>query len=126
MKVGSEVGELITLDEYTIQMRYPKPKPMLLQELTTMREFFRPQHYLEPYHPVTGDPEVIKAFGCAIWFGSGAMDGVELDEDTPRDIPRGSPCDCYRRHGNRQPSRHRRGTWIKSSKSRRKIYGPST
>ncbi|MGI5867994.1 MAG: ABC transporter substrate-binding protein [Kiritimatiellia bacterium] len=61
MVVGGEVGDIVALDEHTVQFRFPKPHGAFLEMLAFQTIPYSPKHYLSPYHPELGDPALIEA-----------------------------------------------------------------
>lgn len=60
MEVGGGLGSMKALDDTTLQMTFPSPYPRLLYALAAPAMSVGPKHYLEQYHPDTGDPEKIR------------------------------------------------------------------
>jgi ABC-type dipeptide/oligopeptide/nickel transport system permease component/ABC-type transport system substrate-binding protein len=61
MVVGGEVGDLVALDETTVQFRFPKPHGAFLEMLAFNAVPYSPRHYLSQFHPKLGDPALIEA-----------------------------------------------------------------
>jgi len=60
MVVEGEVGEIEALDAHTLEFRFPKPYSLFVEMLLHRRYVYSPKHYMKPYHPELGDPELIE------------------------------------------------------------------
>ena len=61
MKIAGQIGELIKVDKYTVKFVFPIPHTLFLERLAAARNLAIPRHYMEKYHPVVGDDELIEA-----------------------------------------------------------------
>ncbi|HKJ90006.1 MAG TPA: ABC transporter substrate-binding protein, partial [Oceanipulchritudo sp.] len=64
-----ETGRVEKIDTHTIRFRFEEPNGLFLQALATIAgrdPTGSPAHYLRPYHPRIGDPELIEA-GMKAW-----------------------------------------------------------
>ena len=61
MKVGGKKGEIIMVDSHTVKFIFPVSHSLLLERLAPTVEFFSPRHYLESYHPILGNSDLIEA-----------------------------------------------------------------
>jgi ABC-type dipeptide/oligopeptide/nickel transport system permease component/ABC-type transport system substrate-binding protein len=61
MRIGGEVGRVEKVDEYTVRFVFPAPHGLFIERLANVHSFALPKHYLEKFHPETGDPELIAA-----------------------------------------------------------------
>lgn len=61
MKINGQVGDIVKIDDLTVQFRFPAPYVMLLEILASLQfeSYAAPRHYLEKYHPALGDPAAI-------------------------------------------------------------------
>ena len=60
MTVHGQPGEVEKVDEVTVRFTFPEPNGLLLEQLTRA-VCYAPRHYLAPFLPESGDPELIKA-----------------------------------------------------------------
>lgn len=60
MMVRGERGTVEIVDHLTVRFRFPYPHALFAENMAT-NAFWSPRHYLEPYHPETGDPELREA-----------------------------------------------------------------
>jgi ABC-type dipeptide/oligopeptide/nickel transport system permease component/ABC-type transport system substrate-binding protein len=58
MRVRGETGEIVRVDDYTLRFVFPHPHVLFLEILTNSDDYAAPRHYLEPFHPNLGDPEL--------------------------------------------------------------------
>jgi len=60
MVTGDENGEIVKVSNYEVKFVFKKPHPMFLQLMLGYHEPpFLPEHYMAPFHPDTGDQEMI-------------------------------------------------------------------
>ena len=63
MKAAGQPGRAEKVDDYTVRFVFPVPN-LLFPEMITFAisfQIYAPRHYLEPYHPIYGDRELIEA-----------------------------------------------------------------
>lgn len=60
MIVGGEQGKIFKIDDHTVKFIFPKPYGVFLEHLGRAWWFCSPRHYMEKYHPVLGDDELIE------------------------------------------------------------------
>ncbi len=62
MKLKGEKGDIVKIDAHTVKFKFPTSYALLLERLAPAHgiEFFSPRHYLEPYHPLHGDSDLIE------------------------------------------------------------------
>ncbi|NLB70035.1 MAG: ABC transporter permease subunit, partial [Lentisphaerae bacterium] len=61
MVSGGEVGDVVAVDDYTVEFRFPNPHGTFLEMVAFNASPYSPKHYLGPYHPEIGDRELIEA-----------------------------------------------------------------
>jgi ABC-type dipeptide/oligopeptide/nickel transport system permease component/ABC-type transport system substrate-binding protein len=61
MRVAGEAGTVEVVDDYTVRYIFPHPHALFLERLAHELDFARPRHYLMPYHPEWGDPELMES-----------------------------------------------------------------
>lgn len=61
MRIGGRTGNIIRIDEHTVEFRFPVPNPRFPEMLPRAFDYASPRHYLAPLHPARGDPERIAA-----------------------------------------------------------------
>ena len=61
MKIAGQTGEILKIDEYTLKYVFPLPHALFLERLADARNLATPRHYMEKYHPLVGDDELIEA-----------------------------------------------------------------
>jgi ABC-type dipeptide/oligopeptide/nickel transport system permease component/ABC-type transport system substrate-binding protein len=57
MRIKGELGEIEKVDDHTVRFRFPHPHA-IFPEIMAGSVFWAPRHYLEPFHPEVGDPEL--------------------------------------------------------------------
>jgi len=63
MKVGPDPGNVEKVDDYTVKFTFPRPNGLFVAKLATAQGagvIGSPEHYLRPYHPTLGDPDLIR------------------------------------------------------------------
>jgi ABC-type transport system substrate-binding protein len=70
MQVRGESGRVEKIDDYTVRFIFPHPYAIFLEALTNQADWPLPSHYLRPFHPVEGDPEVIERTMKALQLAS--------------------------------------------------------
>lgn len=62
MKINGRPGDIVQLDDLTVQFRFPEPYVLLPEVLASLQfeSYAAPRHYLEKFHPTLGDPAVIE------------------------------------------------------------------
>ncbi len=61
MKIKGKPGEVLKIDDYTVKFIFPHSYGAFLEGLAKFVDFCSPRHYLEKYHPVLGDDNLIEA-----------------------------------------------------------------
>ncbi|MBE3098397.1 MAG: ABC transporter permease subunit [Planctomycetes bacterium] len=93
MQVAGETGSVEKIDDYHVRFTFPKPNGLFLARLATVQGALpvgSPEHYLKPYHPVVGDPELIRKTQAARRLPSpdavyrALKDPVNLNPEHPR------------------------------------------
>lgn len=62
MRLGADYGNVELVDDYTVRFVFPRPHALFLERLASfhgLQVIDSPAHYLAPYHPHDGDPEMI-------------------------------------------------------------------
>lgn len=62
MRIGADYGNVELIDDYTVRFVFPRPNALFLERLASfhgLQIVDSPAHYLAPYHPHDGDPEII-------------------------------------------------------------------
>lgn len=59
MIIGGEAGDVVKVDDYTVKFVFPNPYGNFPEALANPVFPYSPRHYLEPYHPERGNPELI-------------------------------------------------------------------
>lgn len=71
LTTGGKDGELFKVDDYTVRFVFTEPNGTFLENLASPSGFiYACKHYLEQYHPVAGNQELIKAAMAARNIGS--------------------------------------------------------
>ncbi len=60
LRAGGSYARLEKIDDFTVRFSFDRPNALFLERLASSDQWVQPKHYLEPYHPVDGDPELIK------------------------------------------------------------------
>ncbi|MEZ5275796.1 MAG: ABC transporter substrate-binding protein [Opitutaceae bacterium] len=97
LEVGGTTGRVEKIDDLTVRYVFEKPNALFLETLCNQVNFALPRHYLEPFHPVLGDPELIERSMKALQLASPrALYGRMKDNFNP-ECPRLWPW-VYRAH----------------------------
>lgn len=66
LRAGATQGRVVRLDERRVRFEFAQPNPLFLERLASTgmnhedhTEYLVPRHYLQKFHPVLGDPQVI-------------------------------------------------------------------
>lgn len=60
MMAGGVGGSVVKIDAHTVEYRFAASYKLFLERMASQGGFVAPSHYLRPYHPEYGDPELIK------------------------------------------------------------------
>jgi len=70
--VGGEVAKIKKIDNYTIEMNFSQPYPLILYELAAAKYPYAPKHYLKQFHPKYTPKEkldaMVKEAGLQFWY----------------------------------------------------------
>lgn len=98
LKVQGEAGTVERVDEFTVRYSFAHPYPTFLEQLASPHSKpFSPEHYLRPFHPEKGDPELIEAGMKAMGMASKRIFYSRLNNFQNVDMPRMWPW-IYRTH----------------------------
>ena len=63
MKAARNAGRVDKIDEYTVRFEFPVPNLLFAEKMSVAisSNIYSPRHYLEPYHPIYGNAELIEA-----------------------------------------------------------------
>lgn len=61
MQPSGKPGTIEKVDDHTVVFRFPEPNGTFLEGLATNGKVLSPKHYLEQYHPIDGNQELIEA-----------------------------------------------------------------
>ena len=70
MQVNGEFGRVEKIDDLTVRFVFDHPNALFLETLCIQLNWAQPRHYLEPYHPELGDPELIERTRKALQLAS--------------------------------------------------------
>ena len=59
MMIVGKPGTVIKVDDYTVKFVFPEPNGLFLEQMASFAPF-APRHYMEQYHPETGNQDLIK------------------------------------------------------------------
>lgn len=103
MHLGGRTGEVVKIDDYTVKFVFPEPYGAFLERLNQSSTGpYAPKHYLEQFHPVKGNRELIAAAMKARGTDSARSLYSSLGDFRNPEHPRMWPW-IYRTHRNAPP-----------------------
>jgi ABC-type dipeptide/oligopeptide/nickel transport system permease component/ABC-type transport system substrate-binding protein len=104
LRSGDGYGRIEAVDLETVRFDFPHPNPFFLELVagTSVKEFFAPRHYLEPYHPELGDRDRIREIMNRRGLSEPRQVYLDIKEEDNPEHPRLSPW-IYRRYQSHAP-----------------------